>query len=134
MKNILLLFCIFASVSCANTVDTVGDFILDGDYRISEIKGEKMVSKNIILSFNSVGNRVSGNTGCNEFSALYHQEGSYLEFSTPMNSRKFCEGKMETERKILSSFEKAARLERAGKEVVIYSADNNSLLTLTKID
>ncbi|WP_084625618.1 META domain-containing protein [Salinimicrobium xinjiangense] len=134
MKNFLLLFFSLILLSCANTADTVTDESLDGDYQISEIDGQKIVSEKIILEFNPIGNRVSGNTGCNQFSAHYNQHGNNLEFSTPMNTRKHCEGKMEMERQILSSLEKVSRLNRTGQEIFVYSINNEPLFTLIKID
>lgn len=134
MRNFLFTISTFILFSCANTVETVTDESLDGEYRIIEVTGDRTLPADIIFSFNPVGNRVSGNAGCNQFSALYHQQGNNLEFSTPMNTRKYCEGKMEIERQILSSFTKASKLERTGNEVIIYSKNNEALMTLTKID
>lgn len=134
MKNWLGIIFFLILFSCANSVETVPELILDGNYRISKIQGESSLPNGIIFNFNPVGNRVSGRSGCNQFSALYHQEGSKLEFSTPMNTRKYCEGKMEVERQILSSLERASRLEGTGKEMVVYSKENRPLLTLIKID
>ncbi len=134
MRNFLSLICSIFLLSCANTAEAVTEVSLDGDYRILEIQGDTSLPKNIIFSFNPVGNRVTGNAGCNQFSALYHQQGNDLEFSTPMNTRKYCEGKMTMERQILSSFEKASRVDRIGNEMVIFSKDNESLMTLIKID
>jgi heat shock protein HslJ len=135
MRNFLCL--ILSSLflfSCANTVETVVDESLNGNYKISEIRGKQTISENFIITFNPVGDKVSGNTGCNNFSAHFDQQGRKLEFSTPMNTRKYCEGKMELERQILSSLERATRLERTGQEITIYSESNEALITLTKID
>lgn len=134
MRNFLLLLFSLFSISCANTADTVTAESLDGEYKILEIKGANSVPEDIIFNFNLLGNRVSGSTGCNRFSAHYDQQGNKLEFSTPMNTRKYCEGKMETERKILSSLENATKLVRTGNGIVILSPNDEQLMTLIKID
>ena len=134
MKKVLVLISAFCFFSCANTADTVSEEMLDGNYRVTEIEGDPAMLDNIVFSFSSVGNTVSGNTGCNQFSAHYNQQGSNLEFSTPMNTRKYCEGRMEIEKQILNSLEKASRLDRNGKEIVVYSGNDVPLITLTKID
>ena len=134
MRNFLFLICSFFLVSCANTVETATDESLDGEYRVTEIIGDTDLTGDIIFSFNALGNRVSGNTGCNEFSAHYSQQGKNLEFSTPMNTRKYCEGKMEIESEILSYFERASRLDRSGNKIIIISKDNEPLMRLIKID
>jgi heat shock protein HslJ len=134
MKKILFLVCSLILFSCANTADTVAEEILHGEYRVIEIDAEQSLENEIIFDFNPVGNRVSGNTGCNRFSANYSQQGNNLEFSTPMNTRKYCKGKMEVEKQILSSLEKASRLDRNGKEIVVYSNNDIPLMTLIKIE
>ena len=129
------LFLIFPAIffSCANTVETVAEEPLFGDYRIVEIQGNENLSDNIIVNFNPMGDRLSGNTGCNDFSAHYNQQGNNLEFSTPMNTRKYCKGKMDIEKQILSSLEKASRINRNGDHIVVYSTSDEPLMTLIKI-
>lgn len=134
MKKVLFLVSSLILFSCANAADTVTEEILEGDYRVTEIQGNQSLPQDIIFNFSPVGNSISGNTGCNRFSANYNQQGNNLEFSTPMNTRKYCKGKMEVEKQILSSLEKASRLDRDGKEIVVYSNNDRPLMTLIKID
>lgn len=134
MRNFWLLIISTTLLSCANTVDTVTEEVLDGNYKVTEIPGEASIPEEVRFNFNPLGNKVSGNAGCNQFSAHYSQQGNNLEFSTPMNTRKHCMGKMELEKHILSSFEKAARLDRIGEEIVIYSNNDVPLMTLIKTD
>lgn len=132
MRYFLPVISFFVLVSCANTVDTLNIKPLEGDYKVIEINGNKVSSEEILFNFNTVGNRISGNTGCNQFSASFHQEGNEVAFSTPMNTRKYCEGKMETENQLLSFIEKASRFDYTGNEVIFYSEAGQRLLTLTK--
>ncbi|WP_029033930.1 META domain-containing protein [Salinimicrobium terrae] len=134
MRKILFFISSLILISCANAADTVAEEPLDGDYRVTEIKGDQSLPNDIIFNFSPVGNRLSGNAGCNRFSAHYNQQGNNVEFSTPMNTRKFCEGKMEIEKQILSSLEKASRLDHNGKEIVVFSNNDVPLMTLIKID
>ena len=134
MSKILFLLCSLILISCANTADTVAEELLDGDYRVTEIKGDKSLPRDIIFNFSPVGNRISGNAGCNRFSANYSQQGKNLEFSTPMNTRKYCKGKMEIEKQILSSLGKVSRLDHNGEEIIVYSSNDVPLMTLIKID
>lgn len=119
-------------VSCGNTVDTVTDEQLDGSYVITGVGESKISSEEIVFEFNPIGNRVSGNTGCNSFSASFRQEGRELHFTTPISTRKYCEGKMAIERQILSSFEEAVRLINSGNDFIFLSEENEELITLTK--
>ena len=134
MRYIFVIILMALLVSCANTAETTfKDEPLEGDYRVTGVNADKIPQSDIIFSFDPLSNRVSGITGCNNFSANYNQEGRDLEFSVPMNTRKYCEGKMEMEREILISIEKASRLEFNGNEITIFGSDNKSLITLTKI-
>jgi|GEM_PF-4915029 heat shock protein HslJ len=134
MRKILLLILSVICLSCANTIDTVTEEILDGNYRVIAIQGYESLPRDIVFNFNPMASKLSGNTGCNDFSAHYNQQGSNLEFSTPMNTRKYCKGKMEVERQILSSFEKVSKLDHTGNEFVIYSNNDVPLMTLIKIE
>ena len=134
MRNFVFLLFSILLISCANTVDTVSEEGLDGSYKVMAVQGEKAVSDSIVFNFEPLGNRISGHAGCNQFSAHYNQQGKNIEFSTPMSTRKFCEGMMEIERKILSSFEDVARINQNGEEIIIFSDDDKALMILTKID
>ena len=132
MRYLLLIISFIFLTSCANTVESSKIKFLEGDYLVTGISGINVISEEIIFNFNTVGNRISGNTGCNQFSAHFHQEGNEVEFSTPMNTRRFCEGKMETERQLLSFIEKTVRFDFSGEEVIFYSDDGQQLITITK--
>lgn len=132
MKPFLLIIILFLSVSCANTADTVSIDTLDGEYALTGIRGSNFAAEDIKFKFNPVGNTVSGDTGCNRFSANFHQDGKDVVFTTPISTRKFCEGKMRTEQRILSSFEEASKFNRTGNEFAFLSEGNKLLFTLTK--
>lgn len=132
MKPFLLIAVLLLSFSCANTADTVSVDTLDGEYTLTGIRGNNFTAEEIVFSFNPVGNTVSGDTGCNRFSANYHQDGKDVTFTTPISTRKYCEGKMRSEQRILSSFEEAAKFNRTGNEFAFLSEGNRPLFTLTK--
>lgn len=133
MRVFLLIITVLFITSCANTADTSSIESLEGEYKVIGLNGKRITGNEMIFTFDPVGNRISGDTGCNNFSANYSQEGQELDFSTPMNTRKYCEGRMETEREILSSIEKSSRLQFSGNEVMIYADGEEPLITLTKI-
>ena len=132
MKLVQLFSLLFFLVSCGNTANTVSDEKLDGSYTLMSVGGQKIGSEEIIFRFNPIGNIISGKTGCNQFSANFQQDGRELNFTTPISTRKYCEGKMATEREILSSFEEAVKFIRTGDDYIFLSEDNEQLITLTK--
>lgn len=132
MRVIILILSVVLFTSCGNTADTVSDETLDGQYILTEIQGTNFPSDEVTISFNPIGNLITGTTGCNRFSANYHQDGRDVTFTTPISTRKHCEGKMRTESKILSSIEKIAKFRQNGNEYVFLSEENRPLITLTK--
>ena len=133
MKYFVLVISFLLLASCANTADTLSNEPLEGEYQVTRINDNRIMSDEIIFNFDPLSSRVSGITGCNNFSANYTQNGQKLDFSTPMNTRKYCEGKMETEREILIAVERASRVEFIGNEVLIYANEANPLITLIKM-
>jgi heat shock protein HslJ len=131
MRVLLFIFAVIFCVGCANTADTVSDEVLDGEYQLTGLRGNSF-SEEILFNFNPIGNIISGNTGCNQFSANFYQEGRDVNFTTPISTRKYCQGKMKTEQRILESFEEAKKFIRTGDEFVFYSEGNRPLITLTK--
>ncbi|WP_424492563.1 META domain-containing protein [Salinimicrobium sp. GXAS 041] len=133
MRAFLLVFIIVSLTSCGNIGDTVSDDQLNGRYYLTDVAGVSVSSaEEIVLEFNPIGNIVRGNTGCNDFSANYHQDGRALEFTMPITTRKYCEGKMKTEGEILSSFEEAVKFIRTGNDYIFLSSEDEQLITLTK--
>lgn len=132
MRILLFVFAIILSASCANTADTVTNEMLDGDFKLTGIRGNSSSGEEIILNFNPIGNILSGSTGCNRFSANFHQDGNEIVITTPISTRKFCEGKMKTEQRILESLEEISKFTRTGNEFVFFSEGNQPLITLTK--
>ncbi len=132
MRASLLVFILVLLASCGNIGDTVSDEQLDGRYLLTGVAGKSVNSEEIVLEFNPIGNIVRGNTGCNDFSTNYHQDGRTLEFTMPITTRKYCEGKMKTEGEILSSFEEAVKFIRTGNDYIFLSSEDEQLITLTK--
>jgi len=65
-------------------------------WKLIEINGVSLSSMNPIptveafIIFNADGNRTNGNSGCNNFTGMYKQEGSALTFSGVVSTRKMC--------------------------------------------
>lgn len=132
MRSLTTVFFLLFLVSCGNTADTIGDEILDGEYILTGIQGTGFSSDDIVITFNPIGNMITGSTGCNRFSANYRQDGTDVSFTTPISTRKHCEGKMRTEQRILSSIEEISKFRQNGNEFVFFSEGNKPLITLTK--
>lgn len=131
MKNFLFVCLALILISCGSSKEVVVD--LNGDYKLMSIQGEVLSAQDLSITFTPAENRITGETGCNGFTAKYTQENNVLSIGQAMSTRMYCEGKMETEQKIISSLENVAKVKKDGKELVFYSTDNQRLFSLTKI-
>lgn len=130
MKNFLFAFLALALISCGSSkVEVVS---LNGTYKILNLQGEDVSTQNYSLTFTPTEHRVTGETGCNGFSAKYIQENNVLSIGRAMSTRMYCEGKMEMEQKIINHLEDVAKVEKRGKDLVLVSTDNRSLFTIQK--
>ena len=131
MKNVFFVCLALILFSCGSSKEVVVD--LNGEYKLLSIQGEDLSAQDYSFTFTPAEHRVTGETGCNGFSAKYTQENNVLSVGRAMSTRMSCEGKMDMAQKIISSLEDVARVEKKGNELVLSSTDNQNLFTLTKI-
>ena len=94
-KNILAVLiscCLFAA--CNNTKKTTtamaDSSILTGTWELNYISGPRIAfdslypNKTPTITFDVVGNRVSGNTSCNNFTGSLKADGNKISFTDPM--------------------------------------------------
>lgn len=131
MKNFLFVCLASILFSCGSSKEVVVD--LNGEYKLMSLQGEDLSDRDLNFTFTPAEHRISGETGCNDFSAKYTQENNVLSIGRAMSTRMFCEGRMDTEQKIINSLEDVARVKKDGNELVFYSTANQRLFSLTKI-
>jgi len=130
MKNILYVCLSLFLFSCGSSkVEVVN---LNGTYKVMNLQGEDLSAQNYSITFTPAEHRVTGETGCNGFSAKYTQENNVLSVGRAMSTRMYCEGKMDMEQKIINNLEDVAKVEKRGKDLVLVSTDNRSLFTIQK--
>lgn len=130
MKNFLFVCLAFLLFSCGSSKEVIVN--LNGEYKLLSAQEEDLSAQNLSITFTPAENRVTGETGCNGFSAKYTQENNVLSIGRAMSTRMYCDGKMETEQRIVSSLEDVAKVKKKGEELILYSTDNERLFTLTK--
>ena len=79
------------------TLAKINEDLLEKKWKLYEINGvlvstmESPTAKNAFITFHAKENRVSGNSGCNNFSGVYQfGPGDRLQFSTMVSTRKMC--------------------------------------------
>ena len=76
MKNILYVCLSLFLFSCGSSkVEVVN---LNGTYKVMNLQGEDLSAQNYSITFTPAEHRVTGETGCNGFSAKYTQENNVL--------------------------------------------------------
>ncbi len=76
--------------------------ILNGTYSISSIENNKTLPENLNITFDKNTNKVSGFSGCNQFSGTYKTKGNTILFSKLSTTKMYCENIMHVEQKLLN--------------------------------
>lgn len=134
MKAVYLSLFLLILTSCVNGNNTGSQDqkVPDGEFRLTQIGQEDLSSEDLYFEFVDQEKIMFGNTGCNALSTNYSIDGSEIAFTAPVSTRKFCEGKMETEQKLHSALEETIRFRSDGKDFVFLSGEDEPLIALTK--
>jgi len=76
--------------------------------------------------------RMTGNVGCNDFSADYTVDGDTVTFGPVIATLMFCGGSSEQEMRTFAVLQKSATLVINGNMLTITSADGNSSIVLER--
>lgn len=144
MKNILFIFLIIL-YSCGSNPEKHSDteeeviysedLVLHGNYLVKQIGSRNLNSEGVILVFDQLKNEVSGNAGCNRFSSGFVLSGgAKVSFQQPVSTKMYCEGKMETEKALISSIEQVSEVKQQEGNLIFYSENNELLLVIEKQD
>lgn len=85
-------------------------------FKIHELYGEAVTNQQPTLHFEPEKKVISGNSGCNSYSAGFSKEGENYSFEYPMATKIFCEGDVE------NNFFKALR------EIATLEQEDNMLI------
>jgi heat shock protein HslJ len=91
-----------------------------------------LIGTEITARFGEDG-RLTGTSGCNEYSASYEIDGEGIEIGPAGATRRFCaepEGTMEQERRYLEALQSAATFRTAGEKLELRTAEGALAVTL----
>jgi heat shock protein HslJ len=99
-----------------------------GDAISSVLEGTRLT-----VGFDAAG-RVSGSTGCNQFSAPFSRDGFGLELGPAASTKRACAGDEESkqEQAFLNALEGVAGFRITGDRLELYAADGRTLVSLTR--
>ena len=130
MKMLLLFFSLIVLNSCGS--NPASEERLDGKYALVEVLDEDISEEGLTLTFDPAENRVSGTTTCNGFFATYAQEENKISLSQAGSTRKYCEGEMELETKILSTLPEISEFKIDEDQYILSSSEGEKLFVLKK--
>ncbi len=108
-----------------------------GEWKVTAIqRGNAIVSvvEGAQPTMNFGSGRVGGNTGCNQFTARYTQEGFSLKIGPAASTRRACqnEAAASQEAVFLQALEKAESFRIVGRRLTLYDADGKILINLIR--
>ncbi len=103
-----------------------------GTYHILSVNGDTVTSYNITLKIDTEKKRVSGNAGCNGYSAFYTLEKDTIEMGLARVTTQYCKGKMAVERSYLKSLKHITRYQYKTSKLLLRSADGKYTITATQ--
>lgn len=133
MKWIYFLIAGFVLAGCGNTGTQKDDVpVLEGTYQIIQVGDSRINDPEMTMTFDVEEGRMNGHAGCNGFSASYQLNDSSIEFSRPISTKMYCEGKMEIEDYIFQVLDTISAVRSNNGRVELYSTDQTTLITLRK--
>jgi heat shock protein HslJ len=94
------------------------------EWRLISINGAPMsLGGNAVLRFNEKETQINGIAACNSFSADYEMLRKSIKFGNIITTKKYCEGKMDEENKIITNMQNVSRYEVKANMLYLYSQD-----------
>ena len=105
---------------------------LNGTFTVSEMAVENLTT-NLTITFDEANSKVSGFSGCNNFSGNYTTEGNTIKFSALGSTKKMCVDKNSNlvESKMMAALGKVTNFEIKGDKLILLDS-KTELLTATK--
>lgn len=87
-----------------NALVRAGDDLIDRHWTLVELSGFPVSASKAYLVFGPEDTRVSGNSGCNDFSGNYRVKDDQLTFSNLVSTQKMCID-MDVEKRLTEAFQ-----------------------------
>ncbi|OUR93208.1 hypothetical protein A9Q87_05855 [Flavobacteriales bacterium 34_180_T64] len=137
MKLITLILTVFFLKSCGNTKEIASTQnnksiqnmeVVSGAYEIAKIGADDIFPVELSLEFDSKTNKVSGFSGCNNFTGTYSIDGSHISVSQLITTQAFCKPKInQFERKFLEYLTNASSYKIVNDELILIRDNKDTL-------
>lgn len=121
--------------SCRATHHATSSSMIEGEWNITEVNGSAVkANQNPFIGFNTQGNRVYGNAGCNRISGNFDFKGKkgQIELGQMLSTMMACPD-MELEQSILQALNSVERIKSLDNEhMALCDKDNKPLLQMER--
>lgn len=100
-----------------------------GIFKVISIDGKTIDQKNVTLEIDTENHRVSGYTGCNNYSAPITAKQNGLEVGMAKVTKRYCQDNMRLENSFLKGLRDTKSYEFNGQELTLKSTEGKSLMT-----
>ena len=122
----LFTFFIIAILSGCSIINQQADLANLGDtqWKLMSIEQNPVnLGGNATLKFDEKENKISGIAACNNFNAGYEMIRNTITFGNIITTKKYCEGKMDEENKIITNLQSVTRYDVKADMLYFYNQD-----------
>lgn len=104
----------------------------NGDFDVVKLGDSTVPEADVHLKINLDDSRISGNTGCNNFSAELNHTDDSLSIGPAKVTKMFCQGKMKTEKEFLEKLKETKTYTYNGEDLNLKSDGVETIITAKK--
>ncbi|RMB60933.1 META domain-containing protein [Dokdonia sinensis] len=132
MKNAFYLLCVILISSCnsSKSKSTQQKELNSGTYKVTRINSDDVTSMDVTFILNKEEKRVSGNAGCNDYSATITMEGATMTTSEAAMTKKYCDGKMEVEKAFASALNGVQSYKMEGNVISLLDSSGEAIIEM----
>ncbi|NEU06829.1 META domain-containing protein [Flavihumibacter sp. R14] len=122
----LFTFFILAILSGCSIINEQADLpnLSDTQWKLMAIEQNPVnLGDNATLKFDEKENKISGIAACNNFNAGYEMIRTAITFDNVITTKKYCEGKMDEENKIITNLQSVTRYDVKANMLYFYSKE-----------
>lgn len=109
--------------------------ILESDYfHVITIDNKNVKDENVTMRINLEDHQVSGHTSCNTYGADFIQNGTSINVGMARVTKRYCEGRMKTERLFLSNLRDTKFYSFDGEKLKLQSAEGDVLIVAKRME
>lgn len=120
--------------SCKCSKEKTGQMktLESGMFNVVSIAGNDVSQDNVTMKIDLEANRISGNGGCNDYSADFKVDGKTIDMGFARATRMICKNKMDVESSFFKGLKDVKTYSYDGKMLQLKSEEGKTLITAKK--